>query len=149
MYIVINAGTASEPKLSRHVLDSKKIPLPEAQLENADTYSCPIQLSRPADLANLKLLIAIEGLRSHMIAKAHPNPLVPEVEATLALNESVPDLSWTKSIMNPAIMHKLWLRRMALPNPEPKTLNHLQRQRVTIWGYTLATLKVVWVPAIP
>ena len=34
-------------------------------------------------------------------------------------------------------------------NPEPKTLNHLQRQRVTIWGYTLATLKVVWVPAIP
>ena len=28
-------------------------------------------------------------------------------------------------------------------NPEPKTLNHLYRQRVTIWGYTLATLKVV------
>ena len=34
-------------------------------------------------------------------------------------------------------------------NPEPKTLNHVQRQRVTLWGYALATLKVVWVPAIP
>ena len=29
-------------------------------------------------------------------------------------------------------------------NPKP-----CQRQRVAIWGYTLATLKVVWVPAIP
>ena len=34
-------------------------------------------------------------------------------------------------------------------NPEPKTLNRPPRQRETIWGYTLATLKVVWVPAIP
>ena len=33
--------------------------------------------------------------------------------------------------------------------PQTKTLNHVQKQRVTVWGYTLATLKVVWVPAIP
>ena len=34
-------------------------------------------------------------------------------------------------------------------NPEPKILNHVQTQWVILWGYTLATLKVVWVPAIP
>ena len=59
------------------------------------------------------------------------------------------DPSPASSSRNPAIRGQRAPGRGGPANPEPKTLNHLQRKKITIWGYTLATLKVVWVPGIP
>ena len=72
------------------------------------------------------------------------SPQNHEIEQPACLDPS--PASWSR---NPAARGQGAPGGEGPANPEPKTLNHLQRQSITIWGYTLATLKVVWVPAIP